>query len=233
MDKMFFQSRTKCSNTYRANGIGGLDPTQNESEDRQMAERPEKPLLYVDTGNRLREMREALGYGTLRDFAAALDVPEDRMGTYERGISLLQMPTALLIKQRYGVTLEWIYDGDPRGMPHGLYEDIKARQQPAEASGRTSEPREVSAAKPASSILSGVIQRTKAAREESGLSQSQLANMLDVSVSAYQKYEQRSPLPHELIPSFCVIVQKDPAWLLTGALWPSQFHRSPRRDRPR
>lgn len=83
------------------------------------------------------------------------------------------------------------------------------------------------AAKPHSEAKSDIIQRTKDAREESGLSQSQLAQMLGVSVSAYQKYEQRSPLPHELIQQFCVIVQKDPAWLLTGARWPDQFHRSP------
>ena len=88
-------------------------------------------------------------------------------------------------------------------------------------------------AKPHSETKSSIIERTKEARAESGLSQSQLAQMLGVSLSSYQKYEQRSPLPHELIQPFCVIVQKDPTWLLTGSRWPDQLHRtpSPRRSR--
>ena len=140
-----------------------------------------KSTLYVATGNRLRVLREALGYDSLRDFAAAIDVPEDRFGTYERGVSLLQMPTALLIKRRYGVTLEWIYDGDATGMPQGLREAISAILERKTASPPTS--------------TESIARRLKLSREALGLNQTQFCSAAGVAPNTYNQWERARGRP--------------------------------------
>jgi transcriptional regulator with XRE-family HTH domain len=46
----------------------------------------------------------------------------------------------------------------------------------------------------------------KSLRERRGWTQKQMATALGVSLGNYQKYETRTPLPHRLIPAFCLIV---------------------------
>ena len=140
-----------------------------------------KSTLYVATGNRLRVMREALGYDSLRDFSAAIDVPEDRFGTYERGVSLLQMPTALLIKRRFGVTLEWIYDGDASGMPHALYEAITATLA-RRASGPPTSPQSIA-------------RRLRLTREALGLNQTQFCTAGGIAPNTYNQWERARSRP--------------------------------------
>lgn len=140
-----------------------------------------KSRIYAETGNRLRVMREALGYDSLRDFAAEIDVPEDRFGTYERGVSLLQMPTALLIKRRFGVTLEWIYDGDASGMPHALYEAITATLA-RRISGPPTSPQSIA-------------RRLKLTREALGLNQTQFCTAGGIAPNTYNQWERARGRP--------------------------------------
>jgi DNA-binding XRE family transcriptional regulator len=51
------------------------------------------------------------------------------------------------------------------------------------------------------------IARTKAMRERSGLTQEQVATAIGVALDTYKKYEQRTPLPHHLVPRFAVVVR--------------------------
>ena len=61
-----------------------------------------------------------------------------------------------------------------------------------------------------------IIARTKAVRENLGMSQTTLAGLLEIPQDKYKQYETRTPLPLNLIPKFCAIGQVTVYWLLTG-----------------
>ena len=56
-------------------------------------------------------------------------------------------------------------------------------------------------------------QRTAELRDAHGWTQQQMADALAIPVERYKKYEQRSPLPHHLVPRFCLILGADMAEL--------------------
>lgn len=61
------------------------------------------------------------------------------------------------------------------------------------------------------------IGRTKRAREASGLTQAEVGVALgNIGQDTWKQYETRTPLPHHLIPRFCLLVRCDIIWLLTG-----------------
>jgi len=67
--------------------------------------------------------------------------------------------------------------------------------------------------------------RTRRLREASGKTQKQMAIALGITPDAYRKNEDRSPLPHYLIPRFAAIVGCSIEFLMTGQSRPS-FRRS-------
>lgn len=60
------------------------------------------------------------------------------------------------------------------------------------------------------------IDRTRSLRIASGLSPQKVADLLDVKLDTYGKWEKRALLPHHLIIPFCEATQADPWVLLTG-----------------
>ena len=60
------------------------------------------------------------------------------------------------------------------------------------------------------------LDRTAQARRSKDWTQERMAAMLAVPLDRYRKYEQRSPLPHYLIPRFCALLGVEIEWLLTG-----------------
>lgn len=60
------------------------------------------------------------------------------------------------------------------------------------------------------------IARIKYAREASGMTQDEIADLFQMRQDTWSKYETRTPLPHIFIPKFCSIVRCDIYWLLTG-----------------
>jgi len=71
-------------------------------------------------GRRLRKARLALGYPVLRRFAQMVDIDEDTLGAYERGQNLIPPHVVSKLKQVFGLTQDYIYDGETRGLDHGL-----------------------------------------------------------------------------------------------------------------
>jgi DNA-binding XRE family transcriptional regulator len=56
--------------------------------------------------------------------------------------------------------------------------------------------------------------RTRQLRVATGMTQAQMAEALGIEFRTYQKYEQRSPLPHHLIVPFAKLVRCDVRHLL-------------------
>ncbi len=98
------------------------------------------------------------------------------------------------------------------------------------------------AKKPASSTeyLKAFTTRIYSAREHAGLTQEQMAHILQTSQPTYSKYEVRSLLPHRHIWTFCLSCHVSVEWLVTGQgkgvplrARPERAHRPGRRARKR
>jgi transcriptional regulator with XRE-family HTH domain len=59
-------------------------------------------------------------------------------------------------------------------------------------------------------------ERIALARSHKHWTQQQMADALGIELSAYQKYEKRSLLPHDLVYRFCLICDIELDWLFTG-----------------
>ena len=58
-------------------------------------------------------------------------------------------------------------------------------------------------------FVPGFLGRVRAAREATGMTQAQMALVLGIKQSAYEKYETRTPLPHHLIKRFAAVTGVD------------------------
>jgi DNA-binding XRE family transcriptional regulator len=65
-------------------------------------------------------------------------------------------------------------------------------------------------------FIDEVVKRTRELRESRFLSRAQMAKLLGVTAFAYQKYEDRTPLPHFFIEKFCLITGCSIEYFLTG-----------------
>lgn len=71
------------------------------------------------TATRLLMLREHLGI-TQAEFARSVAISPTRMNNFETGFRRLTLDVASKICDRYGVTLDWLYRGDPSGLPTRL-----------------------------------------------------------------------------------------------------------------
>jgi DNA-binding XRE family transcriptional regulator len=79
---------------------------------------------------------------------------------------------------------------------------------------------------PASKYVKEFCARVKRLRQQSMMSQAQMASLLGVSQHAYEKYETRTLLPHRLMPRFAAIVKVDIDYLVTGLRAPGKPKKS-------
>lgn len=79
---------------------------------------PKKPTPYTaECGIRLRRAREALGFEKIRHFATERGLNEDRYRAWERGDNEIPAWFILELRLVYGLTHDFIYAGDPSGLP--------------------------------------------------------------------------------------------------------------------
>lgn len=75
-------------------------------------------------GSRLYRTRLALGYKHPIDFARHLGVDKGDYSKFEAGKKPLTLRVARIIKKRFGVSLDWIMDGDIHTLRRDLAEQI-------------------------------------------------------------------------------------------------------------
>lgn len=75
-------------------------------------------------GKRLRALRVAKGFDTLRAFAHDLGPEEDRYDAWEKGKSLIPAQFVEVLRDRYGVTADWIYFGDASGLTVAMHKEL-------------------------------------------------------------------------------------------------------------
>lgn len=86
--------------------------------------------LAADVARRLALSRKALGMQQ-EEFSDAAGLSQPRYNQYETGRRLLTLPAAMVLCERYLLTLDWIYRGDPSGLPYRLADAIKQQRKPS------------------------------------------------------------------------------------------------------
>jgi transcriptional regulator with XRE-family HTH domain len=76
-------------------------------------------------GERLRVTREVIGLKQ-REFAKRAGVSATAYNQYEVGDTKPKIENAIKLREAFNLTLDWIYCGDPSGLPYTLAEGIKA-----------------------------------------------------------------------------------------------------------
>lgn len=80
-----------------------------------------------DIARRLRLTREALGYDERMQklFAEEAGLTQAHYNKFDTGSRPLSLGAAMKLCHRYGLTLDWLYRGDPSGLPYALHMKIK------------------------------------------------------------------------------------------------------------
>ena len=87
-------------------------------------------------GLRLALTRKALGM-TPGVFATNADIPKNTYSQYESGTRVPALPFAIRLCDRFELTLDWIYRGDPSGLKYTLADQIiRLRRQRNTPSGK-------------------------------------------------------------------------------------------------
>ena len=81
-------------------------------------------MMRKEFGRRLKAVRLATGYRTIRAFAQEVDVHEDTLGMWELGKRMPPPHELHKILKRTRVTSDFLYYGDKAGVPLDLYNKI-------------------------------------------------------------------------------------------------------------
>ena len=83
------------------------------------------PMTPKNTGRRLLRTREALELSQA-EFCRQIGVERNLYNPFEKGRRRITIDVAMKIRNRYGITLDWIYAGDPHALPSDLYHKLVA-----------------------------------------------------------------------------------------------------------
>jgi transcriptional regulator with XRE-family HTH domain len=76
-------------------------------------------------GERLRRLREALGFKSAAAFCRFAEIGETAWNNYERGRRRIDLDQALKLAARTGASLDWIYRGQESSLPVGLASKLR------------------------------------------------------------------------------------------------------------
>jgi transcriptional regulator with XRE-family HTH domain len=71
---------------------------------------------FPQYGKRLSAMRQALGLSQA-ELCRAIGVSANRWNQYEKGERKITVEIAIKLQRKFGITLDWVYLGDPNMLP--------------------------------------------------------------------------------------------------------------------
>jgi transcriptional regulator with XRE-family HTH domain len=74
---------------------------------------------------RLIRTRRALGCETQRALTDEIGIASNQYNIFESGHRRISLGIALLIYERFGISLDWIYCGDASGLPASLQKKLR------------------------------------------------------------------------------------------------------------
>jgi len=96
---------------------------------RSMASRKQEDPIEGQP-ERLKRLREVLGYETSQAFATFLDISAQRYNHFENGKPLSREVAFRLVQRVPGLTLDWLYFGKAGGLPIELARELGELQAP-------------------------------------------------------------------------------------------------------
>lgn len=109
----------------RMTAVSSHDPQMLRRQTRPMAEASDPKGEY---GARLRQAREALGWN-IRRLAQLTDISEDSLSNWERGVAGVPPWYVSKLKEKFGITHDWIYHGDRRSLPFEIAIKLEAEEE--------------------------------------------------------------------------------------------------------
>lgn len=82
---------------------------------------------HAADGKRLRAARLALGYKVLEHYAKKAGINSSLYSMHETGSRLITLERARALKREFGLSLEFIFDGNANGLPDVLQNKIKEK----------------------------------------------------------------------------------------------------------
>lgn len=79
--------------------------------------------LHEEIGSRLRRLRRARGF-TVAEFAKLHGWNPTQLTNWETGHRRITIDAAAQLRERYGVTLDWIYLGSEAALPQNVARDL-------------------------------------------------------------------------------------------------------------
>jgi len=83
--------------------------------------------LTTDVARRLHAARQALGLDQ-QQFGTRAGLSQPQYNQFEKGKRLLTLAAAMKLCDEYNLTLEWLYRGDPSGLPYALARTIRGER---------------------------------------------------------------------------------------------------------
>jgi transcriptional regulator with XRE-family HTH domain len=84
--------------------------------------------LIADVARRLASARLALGLDQ-QQFGTRAGLSQPQYNQFENGKRLLTLSAALKLCDSYNLTLDWLYRGDPSGLPYALATKIRDQRR--------------------------------------------------------------------------------------------------------
>ena len=84
-----------------------------------------QPTPHAVGGRRLKAARLALERDVLDHYAREAEIPSTHYCEHETGVRRITLDSALALKRKFGLSLDYIYDGDFDQLPHQLAIKIK------------------------------------------------------------------------------------------------------------
>ena len=122
--KLHIHARTAVLRGSRAASTSSVIPF-TRSVSSQNANGVDMPVTPKTIGRRLLRTRQALKLSQA-EFCRQIGVERNLYNPFEKGRRRITIDVAMKIRDRYGVTLDWIYAGDPHALPSGLYHQLVA-----------------------------------------------------------------------------------------------------------
>lgn len=86
----------------------------------------DRGVLAVDVGRRLALLRDIFDMSQTA-FGKIAGLSQSRYSQYETGERLLPALVAIDLSNKFGASLDWLYLGEPAGLPHDLWRRIQER----------------------------------------------------------------------------------------------------------
>lgn len=79
-----------------------------------------------DISRRLELTRIALGFESQVDFCKEIRVQKNIYNPFEKGKRRVSLAVAMKIRRRFGISLDWIYCGDPSTLPVQVFRKLES-----------------------------------------------------------------------------------------------------------